>query len=238
MGEMLRTREKQRLRPVALEAGDAGGVPPSLRRTPFDPPPHLRMVNGEDASVVPLFSEQRRARVGLSPTLGDSPSSIAVRGWFVQSLLVEAIVRDEAGHGTTAEHALERALEFAANDRVLLPFLVDPVPELLERHARRHTAHADLISEILELRAELEGTAARQASESLSEPLTESETRVLRLLATDLSKQEIGNELYVSVNTVKTHVKHLYAKLDVRARRQAVERARALGLLTYSSRNR
>jgi LuxR family maltose regulon positive regulatory protein len=77
----------------------------------------------------------------------------------------------------------------------------------------------------------------RQASESLPEPLTESETRVLRLLATDLSKQEIGNELYVSVNTVKTHVKHVYAKLDVRTRRQAVQRARALGLLTYSSRN-
>ena len=61
---------------------------------------------------------------------------------------------------------------------------------------------------------------------------------MLRLLATELSKREIGNELYVSVNTVKTHVKHLYAKLDVRTRRQAVERARGLGLLTYSSRNR
>ena len=238
MGQMLRTREKQRLRPVAVKAGDAGGVQRGVPRTAFDPPPHLRMVDGEDGDVVPLFSEQRRARVVLSPTLGDSPSAIAVRGWFVQSLLVEAIVRDEAGHGATAEHALERALEFAAHDRVLLPFLADPVPELLERHTRRHTAHTDLISEILELRAGLEGTAVRQASESLPEPLTESETRVLRLLATDLSKREIGNELYVSVNTVKTHVKHLYAKLDVRTRREAVERARALGLLTHSSRDR
>ena len=74
--------------------------------------------------------------------------------------------------------------------------------------------------------------------ETLREPLTDSETRVLRLLATDLSKREIGNELYVSVNTIKTHVKHLYAKLDVRTRRQAVERGRRLELLTYSSRSR
>ena len=238
MGQMLRTREQRRLRPVALEVGDAGEVQHGVPGTPVDPPPRLRTVNGEDANVIPLFSEQRRAHVGLSPTLADSRSSVAVRGWFVQSLLVEAMMRDEAGQGTTAEHAVERALEFAAHDRVLLPFLVDPVPELLERHARRHTAHADLISEILELRAGLESTAARQAPESLAEPLTESETRVLRLLGTDLSKREIGNELYVSVNTVKTHVKHLYAKLDVNTRRQAVERARGLGLLTYSSRNR
>ena len=207
-------------------------------RTRFDSPPHLTVVNGEDAKVVPLFSEQRGALVGLPATLADSHSGMAVRGWFVQSLLVEAVVRDEAGQGASAEYALERALELAEGDRVLLPFLVDPVPELLERYARRDTAHAELISEIFELRTGLEGAGSDQASESLPEPLTESELRVLRLLATDLSKREIGNELYVSVNTVKTHVKHLYAKLDVRTRRQAVERARALGLLTHSSRNR
>jgi LuxR family maltose regulon positive regulatory protein len=234
---MLRTRENQRLRPVALMAGDAGAAQHGVPWTPSDAPPHLRMVIGGDADPLPLPGEQRRARVGLSPAPGDSPSAIAVRGWFIQSLLVEAMMRDEAGHDTTAEPALERALEFAAYDRVLLPFLVDPVPDLLERHARGATAHADLIAEILELRAGLEGTAV-QASKSLPDPLTESETRILRLLATDLSKREIGKELYVSVNTVKTHVRHLYAKLDVRTRRQAVQRARALGLLTHSSRNR
>jgi LuxR family maltose regulon positive regulatory protein len=207
-------------------------------RTRFDSPPQLTLVNGEDAKVIPLFSEKRGAPVGPPATHGDSHSALAVRGWFVQSLLVEAVVRDEAGQGATAEHALERALAFAERDRFLLPFLVDPVPELLERYASRGTAHAELISEIFELRTGLECAGPDRALESLPEPLTESEIRVLRLLATDLSKREIGNELYVSVNTVKTHVKHLYAKLDVRTRRQAVERARGLGLLTYSSRNR
>ena len=204
----------------------------------FESPRHLAVATGADGKVVPLFSEQRGEPADLSPTRHNSPSATALRGWLVQSLLVEAIVRDEAGQGAAAGRALERALELAAHDRVLMPFIVDPVPDLLERHARRDTAHADLISEIIELQAGVRATETDQASDSLPEPLTESEVRVLRLLATDLSKREIGNELYVSVNTVKTHVKHLYGKLDVQTRRQAVERARALGLLTYSLRNR
>jgi LuxR family transcriptional regulator, maltose regulon positive regulatory protein len=135
------------------------------------------------------------------------------------------------------DRGLERALELAECDRVLSPFLVDPIPELLERHARRSTGYRNLISEIFDLLAGLERPSPLRAAEALREPLTERESRILRLLATDLSKREIGNELYVSVNTVKTHVKHLYAKLDVKTRRQAVERARALGLLRYSWRS-
>jgi LuxR family maltose regulon positive regulatory protein len=239
MGEMLKTRAKHWAPPETVHAtADERGAKRVVPRERFDSCPHLTVVRTEDAQVAPLSSQQWDGPVRPSPALADSPSAIAMSGWLVQSLLVEAIVRDDAGQSTAAEQALERALELATDDRVLLPFLVDPVPELLERHARAHTAHADLISEIIDLRAALEDTTSRQASESLREPLTESELRVLRLLATDLSKREIGTELYVSVNTVKTHVKHLYAKLDVQTRRQAVERARARGLLTHSSRTR
>jgi ATP/maltotriose-dependent transcriptional regulator MalT len=74
-------------------------------------------------------------------------------------------------------------------------------------------------------------------SESLREPLTDAETRVLRYLPTNLSKQEIADELFVSVHTVKTHAKHLYAKLEVHSRRQAVSRAVELGLLTRHRRS-
>ena len=61
--------------------------------------------------------------------------------------------------------------------------------------------------------------------------LTQGETRVLQYLPTNLSAREIADELYLSVNTVKTHQRHLYAKLGARSRTQAVEEARALGLL-------
>ena len=65
----------------------------------------------------------------------------------------------------------------------------------------------------------------------ISEALSPAETRVLRYLPTLLSLREIGDELYLSVNTIKVHVRHIYAKLEVHSRRRAAERARALGLL-------
>ena len=76
-------------------------------------------------------------------------------------------------------------------------------------------------------------TGAEPAAERrpLSEPLSPAETRVLRYLPTLLSLREIGDELYVSVNTIKVHVRHIYAKLEVHSRRGAAERARALRLL-------
>jgi ATP/maltotriose-dependent transcriptional regulator MalT len=63
------------------------------------------------------------------------------------------------------------------------------------------------------------------------EGLTNGETRVLHYLPSNLSAREIAGELYLSVNTVKTHQRHLYQKLGARSRTQAVEQARALGLL-------
>jgi LuxR family maltose regulon positive regulatory protein len=70
----------------------------------------------------------------------------------------------------------------------------------------------------------------------LREPLSHAETRVLRYLPTKLSAPEIADELYLSVNTVKTHMRHLYDKLGVHRRHEAVEQARALGLLAPSPR--
>jgi LuxR family maltose regulon positive regulatory protein len=69
----------------------------------------------------------------------------------------------------------------------------------------------------------------------LREPLSDCETRVLRYLPTNLSASEIAEELHVSVHTVKTHLKHLYAKLSVHERSEAVKEARAIGLLAPRS---
>ncbi len=79
----------------------------------------------------------------------------------------------------------------------------------------------------LELRTELRQAAPMTVADDLSE----SELAVLRLLPTELSNREIGEELFVSVNTVKTHVRSIYGKLRARSREQAVGRAREIGLL-------
>ncbi len=73
-------------------------------------------------------------------------------------------------------------------------------------------------------------------SRGLDEQLTDSETRILRHLPTHLTAHEIANELFLSENTVRTHTHHLYAKLGVHRRHEAVDRARALGLLAPSAR--
>jgi LuxR family maltose regulon positive regulatory protein len=68
-------------------------------------------------------------------------------------------------------------------------------------------------------------------STALVEPLSERELQVLRLIAAGLSNREIAEELVIAVSTVKSHVNHIYGKLGVKSRIQAIVRARALGLL-------
>ena len=70
--------------------------------------------------------------------------------------------------------------------------------------------------------------------QALIEPLSERELDVLRLLGTELGGPAIARELMVSLNTVRTHTKHIYAKLAVTNRRAAVRRARELDLLSRS----
>jgi LuxR family maltose regulon positive regulatory protein len=74
------------------------------------------------------------------------------------------------------------------------------------------------------------------SSPRLIEPLSQSEIRVLRYMPTNLSTPEIARELSLSVHTVRTHIRHLFAKLGAHGRTEAVARARALGLLAPSGR--
>ena len=178
--------------------------------------------------------DPQAAATALAPILDDSAPGFHT-AWTVTALLLEAIARDQFGDPAAAKHALERALDIAGRARILIPFLLDPAPGLLERHARQRTPHAALIAEILSL---LDGTGRPAAPPveppSLREPLSEAETRVLRYLPTNLTAPEIASQLYLSVNTVRTHMRHLYDKLSAHHRSEAVEQARALGLLAPS----
>ncbi|MGH2835776.1 MAG: LuxR C-terminal-related transcriptional regulator, partial [Solirubrobacteraceae bacterium] len=177
------------------------------------------------------------ATLALAPVLDHTtaeanPSTLVV----AQACLLEARARDALGDAGARERVLERALDLAEPDGLLIPFLFHPTPDLLERHSRFHTTHGSLILEILNLLAGTQRASSLDKPERLAEPLSETELRVMRYLPTNLSNREIASELYVSVNTVKAHIKHLYAKLDTHHRGEAVERARALGLLAPSSR--
>ena len=181
--------------------------------------------------------DPRAATTALAPAL-DGSTPVTSPTLHVQSYLLEAIARDALGDVGAAEHALERALDLAEPDGILLPFLLHPAPGLLERHARHRTAHAALIAEIRSVLAGRMPEPPPVTAQPPLEPLSNSEIRVLRYLPTNLSVPEIASELYVSRNTVKTHIQRLYAKLGTHRRGEAVERARALGLLAPSPRRR
>jgi LuxR family maltose regulon positive regulatory protein len=74
-------------------------------------------------------------------------------------------------------------------------------------------------------------TAAPPGTPPPTDPLSERELQVLRLLASELSGPEIARELFISHNTLRTHTKHVFTKLGVTSRRAAVARARERGLL-------
>jgi LuxR family transcriptional regulator, maltose regulon positive regulatory protein len=174
----------------------------------------------------------RAAIAALAPVL-DGSAPVPWPAWCAQPFLLEAIARDALGDPAAADRALERALDLAEPDGVLTVFLLHPASGLLQRQARHRTAHAALIAEILRL---LAGHApAPPAGPQLPlEPLSNSEIRVLRYLPTNLTMPEIAGELYVSHNTARTHMRHLYAKLGTHTRAEAVTRARDLGLLAPS----
>ena len=194
--------------------------------------------------------EIRVATATLRLAQGDPPAALAALApiqenpaaegywgfWRARANVLEALARDALGDPDAADAALERALDLSETSGDLTAFLLYPAAGLLERHARHRTAHAALAAEI---RGVLAGTQAGPQHgappparpEPLLEPLSGSETRVLRYLPTNLSAPEIARELSVSPNTVKTHIRHLYAKFGTHHRAEAVDLARALGLL-------
>jgi LuxR family maltose regulon positive regulatory protein len=97
----------------------------------------------------------------------------------------------------------------------------------------RGCADADIAQAVLTAAQRSKGVAVspRNQGDTVAEELTAKEHEVLRLLATRLSRREIGQRLYVSLNTVKTHQRALYRKLGAEDRAAAVARARELGLL-------
>ncbi len=129
-----------------------------------------------------------------------------------------------------ANQAAERALALAEADRLVLPFAMTNSRELLEALPSHETAHAALLADILNI---LRGSPVtpREDSAPLAEELSPGELRVLRYLPTNLSRPEIASELSVSLNTVDTHVRRIYAKLGANDRSAAVRRARKLRLL-------
>ncbi|WP_373321788.1 helix-turn-helix transcriptional regulator [Micromonospora okii] len=147
--------------------------------------------------------------------------------------VLDAVLAHGAGDDRRAGRLLERALELAEAEGFRRPFTrAEPgLRSLLAAHLDSGTAHWPTVSDLLRGARERPAGREAEAGRALDEPLTERELTVLRYLQSILSNVEIAAELSVSVNTVKTHVRNIYRKLDATRRREAVHRARELHLL-------
>jgi LuxR family maltose regulon positive regulatory protein len=211
-----------------LRCGDLEGARATLAA--------LTAVEREDAegrvaaADVALFDSDAKGALGLlAPVLAGELGRVRP-ATPIYGLILDAQARDRLGDAKAAAESIERALDIAEPDSRILPFLILPVPALLSAHPRHMTSHAAFLADILDALAG-KSLDDRPTSPDVLEPLSESELRVLRYLPSNLSASEIADVLYVSTSTVKTHMRHIYEKLGVHRRSEAVDRGRQAGLL-------
>ena len=149
-------------------------------------------------------------------------------GSVIEILVLQALVQHARGDLPGALGPLERALTLAEPEGYVRVFVGEgpPMVALLRAAAKRARATS---AGSWTPAADGRPIAAAQG---LVEPLSERELEVLRLLATDLDGPAIARQLIVSLNTLRTHTRNIYAKLGVNSRRAAVRQAAELDLLT------
>ena len=186
-----------------------------------------------DAAAVILLAEQdpaaarRELRVVLDGTV--PVLSYLTR---VEAHLLDALACRDLGDERASQEAAEQALNLAEPDRLILPFAMTGAWQLLETVPRHGTSHAALVTDILDaIRGSGRGRVNQPAMMPVEE-LSRSELRVLRYLPTNLTRREIAGELSVSVHTVDSHIRRIYAKLGAADRTSAVQRGRELRLLS------
>ncbi|MEU8234751.1 LuxR C-terminal-related transcriptional regulator [Actinoplanes sp. NPDC048967] len=200
--------------------GDALGLVDDL---PAPDQPRIRVTH---AAALVADGDAARARQVLQPVLGTAglPSPVAVEGW-----LVMATAAAQDGEIADARRALGQALRHA-------------IPEAQRRVVHRVWVQLRRLlgdnDELVEQHRLLQGAArggrcpeAADAVPVLVEPLSRREMEVLQGIAAMLPTEEIAAHLYVSINTVKTHVRSILRKLSASRRNEAVRRARSLGLI-------
>jgi LuxR family maltose regulon positive regulatory protein len=181
----------------------------------------ISLVEGDPAAALTVLGDVAR----LAPPPG-GPAYALVEGHLLAGLAHLALDDQSAAAAET-----EAALAAAEPDRLIFPFAMNNTRDLLDTLPGRRTAHSALLADIIDMDRGI--PAPRVDEERLPRPgkLSASELRVLRFLTTNLSRPEIAQSLDVSVNTVNTHIRSIYAKLGASNRNAAVRRAREFRLI-------
>jgi LuxR family maltose regulon positive regulatory protein len=203
----------------------------------------------EHVTLARVLLAQHRI-TGSVPALGDAAQLLerlltaaeaaSRTGTVIEILVLQALASHARGDFEAALAPLERALMLAEPDGYVRAFIAEgaPMTSMLVALGQRRPDWA-YPRTLLDAARQPQGARASKqsptAQQGLVDPLSDRELDVLRLLGTELDGPAIARELVVSLNTVRTHTKHIYAKLGVNDRRTAVWRAHQLNLLTRSS---
>ena len=179
------------------------------------------LADGDPATALDVLREVR----DITPPVG--PAFI-----LVEAHLLAGTAHLRLGDRNAAAAAAEAALAAAEADRLIFPFVMTEAAELLDALPRHKTAHGALLADIVDLLRGASAPSTDRERPPQPEELSPSELRVLRYLPTNLTRPDIARELYVSVNTVNTHIRNIYSKLGASDRSSAVQRARELRLLS------
>jgi LuxR family maltose regulon positive regulatory protein len=181
----------------------------------------LALADGDPAEALRRLQPDAGLAAALHPASRVEARALAA--------LARHLMHDDQG----ALDLLEQALAEAQANGYRQPLLSvgSPMRELLKRRVRAGTAQRALAGELMQALDQQHGLPDNDYRHLLLDPLSDREEAVLRYLPTLLSKAEIASELFVSVNTVKTHTKNIYRKLGVGTRTEAVRRARSLNIV-------
>jgi LuxR family transcriptional regulator, maltose regulon positive regulatory protein len=167
----------------------------------------------------------------LLERLSQAAAGGARAGSVIEIQVLEALALQAQGDTTAALGSLGRALTGAEPEGYVRLFMEEgpPMASLLKEAASRGIAPS-YVDELSAAAGHFPSPAPK--IQGLIDPLSERELDVLRLLGSELSGPDISRELMVSLNTLRTHTKNIYMKLDVNNRRAAVRRAQELDLLS------
>ncbi|MGC9349485.1 MAG: LuxR C-terminal-related transcriptional regulator [Anaerolineae bacterium] len=202
--------------------------------SPHDPPQLLRIE--QHLTYARVLLAQRRiseARRWLA-RLTEFTQAHGLYRWLLSVYILQAWTSDWSGDRDAARDLLGRALQTAAPEGYVRAFLHEGsrVIKLLPDLRAVAPAFVDRISAAAEESDQGSPAILGARPEALIEPLTDREREVMNLIASGLSNQEIADELIIAIGTVKRHINHIYGKLQVHRRTEAVARARELGLLS------
>jgi LuxR family maltose regulon positive regulatory protein len=206
-----------------------------------EPTPLLAQEREEVALVRVLLTRRRAAEslMRLAPLL-EQAAGQGRWGHVIEMRLLEALAFQVNNQEPLALASLAQAVQLAEPEGYICSFVEDgsqmaALLTSLQDQQRRHgpTPYLDTVLAAFPQAQQppLEVPSQHQSPQPLQDPLTERERQVLLWLARGASNQEIAERLVITIDTVKRHVTHIYSKLEVTNRVQAVERGRTLGLL-------